>query len=220
MKIFAAFLGLISLVFLVVAIVLGVLLIQSNNQISKLKADLEAMGVETDLKSDDVIPEEDTDSETVEPMTFVDTGLDINIDYPSDWEFELDTEVSDDFVDSAFKSIQTYNLTFSKGGSEILFSAFFGATGDLGVGYSEDEYDVVVLNDEMIRVRQNGQDSWKYVYNVDCADVLDLQPGVTVCGTGGFFPGFSNQGANTASFTTDSDALLEEADAIILSATL
>lgn len=218
MKIFAAFLGFISFVFLIVAVVLGLLLVQSNNQISKLKADLEAMGVETDLKADDIILEEDTD--TVETMTFIDNGLDIDIDYPSDWEFELDTQVSEDFVDSAFKSIQTYNLTFSKEGSEILFSAFFGATGDLGVGYSEDEYDVVVLNDEMIRVRQNGEDSWKYLYNVDCADVMDLQPGVTVCGTGGFFPGFSNQGANTASFTADSDELLEEADAIILSATL
>ncbi len=214
MKILAGILGLLLFVFIVLTIVLGIVLVNNNSKIAQLEKTISDLQMEDENPDD----EDETPTPTIETKHFVDTGLDIDVAYPEDWEYELATQVDEEFAENGFRTISTYTLTLSKADGEIVFSTLFGATGDMGVGYSKEEYDTEVLNDDVIRVKQHGTDTWKYLYNVDCDDVLDLQPGVTVCGSGGFFPGFAG-GASTASFSGDED-LLDEADAIILSATL
>jgi hypothetical protein len=213
MKIFSIFLGFLSTVLIVVVIILVLLLIQSNKELTALRLGTEV----SDLPLEIADPNESDEAPVVTTLNFIDTGLDINIEYPSDWSWELDTDISDDFGSGAYKEIHTYDLDFTKGSNKIEFSAIFGGVGDVGVQYPDSQYDTEVLSSELIRVKEDGQTEWRYLSKIPCTDAMEWDGVTEVCGAGGFFPGFADGGASAVSYT-GSDSLLDEVDAIVLTA--
>lgn len=218
MKKTTIFLSILIFILLLLIGILVILLIKSASDTAQLQATINSEMQEfSDAASSDTALEVE-DVPAITTKHFVDVGLGINIAYPSDWEWVLDTQVSEDFAEmSAYKSMETYSLDFTKGTNTIAFSAIFGAVGDIGMQYPESEYDVVVLTSDVIRVKQIGESAWRYLSQIDCEDSMDWDGETEVCGAGGFFPGFAEGGASTVSFT-GSDSLLEEVDAIVLTA--
>lgn len=219
MKITAIILGLLTMLLLVSTVVLAVLFFKSNSELGELKQNLGMESDEAEVSDSSDIETEDTeDSAVVTTANFVDIGLDINIEYPSDWEWVLETDISDDFASGgAFKEIHNYNLDFTKGANSIHFAAIFGGVGDIGVQYPADMYDTEVLNSDLIRVRENGQVEWRYLSKIPCTDAIEWDGVTEVCGAGGFFPGFATGGASSVVYS-GTDALLDEVDAIVLTA--
>ncbi len=220
MKITAIILGILTTILLVSTVVLAVMFFKSNSELGELKQNLGMESDDAEVSDSSDIETEDADDEpvVVGEEHFIDVGLEIDITYPSDWEWVLDTAISDDFsTGGVYKEIYTYDLDFTKGANTIYFSAIFGGVGDIGVQYPSDMYDTEVLNADLIRVRENGQVEWRYLSKIPCTDAMDWDSVTEVCGAGGFFPGFATGGASSVVYS-GTDALLDEVDAIVLTA--
>jgi hypothetical protein len=216
MKKSTIFLSLLSFILLLVIILLGIFLLKSTSDYAILKEQLNIQEISDSEPVD--LPLQIEEEPEITTEHFIDNGIDVDISYPSNWKWELDTQISEDFPEgSAFKSMEQYNLEFTNGTSKISFSSLFGAVGDIGVQYPESEYETKVLNTDVIRVKQNGESDWRYLAKIPCTDAAEWDGVTEVCGAGGFFPGFAKGGASTVSYS-GSDALLEEVDAIVLTA--
>jgi hypothetical protein len=213
MKKSTIFLSLISFILLIIIVILGIFLLKSTSDYAKLQ---EQLNIQKYPVSD--LPLEIDEEPEITTEHFIDTGVNLDISYPSDWEWELDTQISDDFPEgSAFKSIYEYKLEFTKGTNKISFNSLYGAVGDIGVQYPESEYETEVLTSDVIRVKQDGESDWRYLAKIPCTDAAEWDGVTEVCGAGGFFPGFAEGGASTVSYS-GSETLLDEVDAIVLTA--
>jgi hypothetical protein len=171
---------------------------------------------------------EDTLSEIV-TLRHRDAGMDVTIDFPSDWDIENNIEVSgygeniDGTDDDLFGPIMTtYQTEFSKSGVKLTFSKILGGVGGMSQFIDENQSDVVVVKDgTLARYKDKNGSQWSYVQILTAPDACEAAEAVTngtIC-FAAFFPGFgTSKYASLAKVVGIDAAILAEADQIAISA--
>lgn len=215
-------LGCIFLIILVIATgVFAFLFFRSQTELSdKSKTLADTMNENAQLQSE-LLNLEASETDDGDTLRFEDTGSDILVEYPKTWELTISTDISEDFATEPYERVITeYDVNLQKGTTTLSFSRILGAVDGFGSGLKESEYQVVDLNDNLVRFALAGSNEWTYTEKINCADIeLFLEESPTnydVC-VGSFFPNFANLGATQANITTSDNAILAEADEIVLS---
>lgn len=220
------FLSCIVLVLIISTTALGVLFFLKTNEANNLAADLKI--ARDDLANAEALVKGNdggsTPEQTPELLTFEDTGFEFDLKYPSSWTMEAESKINQE-VSGVYPEIQSYTLTFTKSGKEVLtFNKILGGVGDLGSSYPADRFDVKEVNAKVIRVSEKGKNQWRYVAKIACGDVgtdvgVPAPTAGTACGATSFFPNnaFGTFGAVTVSLDAADTNSINEADQIILS---
>jgi hypothetical protein len=107
--------------------------------------------------------------------TFTDTGIDLNIPYPCDWELQLSTNVLPNFIannDGTFgHPVQTYNVDMKDSGGElkVQISIIFAETEGTIIELDSD-YDVFELHNgnKIVRFLSEDEKTYRYGEHVEC----------------------------------------------------
>lgn len=195
------------------AIVLGILYINSRNELITLKAS------QSDTKK---IIDSVEESKVEKFLEFKDIGSQIEITYPESWYVEIDTDFSTDFDYSVSgKVVSTYDINVRKEGTILSFSTILSPIDGAVVGISNELHDSISLGENIIRYREKDTEVWTYGRSVDCVaasgELFGDLTGFDLCAEN-IFPEFGNNLPAFISIHSSNEEDLTVADKIFLSA--
>lgn len=212
MKIYAIFASFLIAILLIVAIGLGLLLVQSSNQVNSLKAE-----DSTDVNQNEVndqLPVQDQPDVTVEEKesirNYTDDSLGFAMNYPESWELSTHLELgaSDDIYDTRHR-ISVFVLTLSKENT-VFDTAFWLGPQELhGQAFSEDN--VELLSETLFRAKVDDT-KWQYWTVSECNAAIGVDD---YCGNQAF--NMEEGRTFTVRVEPSSEELLKQADQIFLS---
>lgn len=186
-----------------------------NVQIADLQADITALA-------------QNTNPDGTKSLRYRDSGMDVSIDYPSDWSLvnQIEAKGYGENMDSSGEEIigpifTKYQTEFSKGSTKITFSKMLGGVGAITQLVDETKYDLVIVKDGQLgRIKLKSETSWMYVEIIP--DAVNECQGDSTNGTvcyGPFFPGFGTEKYASSAKVVGTDAeALKVADQIAVSA--
>lgn len=216
-------LGFFAVGFGVGTLVLGILYVNTNKQVTDYKSQVSELNTEVQECAQKSGAEDSLEQNCPLEFTFRESSFGgVEVTYPVSWSGRLETEISEDFVyePTHGKVISEYKYILTKEASTLTFLRILGATGFLPDGVRSSEANVVEVGTNVLRISQIGDDNWGYYQKLSCSDVdptlFDLTT-MDYCYVP-LFPGFGTEnGASQVSLQSSDSALISEADEIVLS---
>lgn len=169
------FIGILVFVLIISTTVLGVLFVTKNNEANDLKTNLVSLQTNFDnLKTEHEQLESSCTGACPEKLVFEDTGLSIYVEYPSTWTATLNSAITTEFAFEPIYGVITegYTLTLKKGSAELKFDKILAGIDGFPSGLSAETDEYVEVGTTLVRVKETGSDSWKYVSKLDCSEFI------------------------------------------------
>lgn len=216
-KIIRFFVTMLMLILLITSITFGVLFYVKNNEVLTTNARNEQLSTDLGVAQQKITELETTcTGECPTMLEFVDREQNIEFEYPISWKVEVSTTIGElvyEIPGQLGRVLTDYEIIATKGSAQLVYDRVLIATGfNPQPVNSGDEFKV--LSDELARIKRSGSNDWIYVIQDECGEAT---PGDN-CYTSAT-PGFG-EGAKFVTLKgagTDA-AIIEEADAIVLSA--
>src|SRR5688572_1714051 len=151
---------------------------------------------------------------------FNDNGLGLNFKYSCEWQLNLNTRISNEFVFDEEQNLfgpiaQNYKLIFenTENGAEVTISKFLQA-GDGSIRSFDEEDEYEIISDNIVRFKTDN--IWNYVEYYPCEDVPEVfRNNAEDCGSS-FFPQWGKF-ATVVNTTVNDTKELELVDALVIS---
>lgn len=216
-KIVRFFVTIFILILLISAITFGVLFYVKNNEVVTATQRNEVLSSELAVSKQKVTELESTcTGECPTKLQFVDQEQEIEFTYPISWKVEVSTTIGEGIDAGLGRLLTSYQIIASKGEAKLIYDRVLFSGGFVGTpGSTKDEFKV--LTDDMARVRKSGSSDWSYVGYTACTGESDEESDYCYSSlSNGFGEGLKI--VTLKGITSANQELLEEADAIVLSA--